>query len=449
MVIMIILLILCLPLILMLSLFTTTEVVSIMVDVPVRGIDVVVEELVELDLDRGESFAVDYVISPTEAANTDVVFYFHTLGDAKLADFTVDGNVITPTSYGSARVIVETVDGGYRDSFDVVVYSKRVESIHSTLDKTELTIGETAKILTSYYPTVVRDEGLAYRVVEGEDVVTVSSTGTVRATGIGTAVIEVTSRDNPEARSLLTVSAVSSGVIDLVSDRCDITALVNTAELKTVINPDVTVLDYTISLYCTADGSQLGSDIAVAHLDTATGVIVCRFIDEAFVGDVELVLNVITTDGDETVRAYVHRISEIEIGWADTASDGRYDVLYSDSDGVRIEIALRPLGADVSYLVTLNYTETDTDDVGVGSLYFGAGQEFELRGDTRIYAIGGFISIELEESADGVFLIVRGERSPSLEDIDSGITATEIKLTVVNNHDGTVTVLDTVSVTVY
>ena len=50
---MIILLMLCLPLILMLSLFTTTEVVSIVVDVPVNGIDVVIEELVELDLDKG------------------------------------------------------------------------------------------------------------------------------------------------------------------------------------------------------------------------------------------------------------------------------------------------------------------------------------------------------------------------------------------------------------
>ena len=48
----------------MLSLYTTTEVVSIMVDVPVNGIDVVVEELVELDLDKGESFEVDYLITP-------------------------------------------------------------------------------------------------------------------------------------------------------------------------------------------------------------------------------------------------------------------------------------------------------------------------------------------------------------------------------------------------
>ena len=60
MVVMIILLILSLPLILMFSLFTTSNVVSIVVDVPVNGIDVMVEEIVELDLDKNESFTVAY-----------------------------------------------------------------------------------------------------------------------------------------------------------------------------------------------------------------------------------------------------------------------------------------------------------------------------------------------------------------------------------------------------
>lgn len=448
MVIMIILLILCLPLILMLSLFTTTEVVSIMVDVPVSGIDVAVEELVELDLDLGESFAVDYLISPTEAANTAVTFYFQPMGEDKLADFTVEGNVITPISHGSARVIVETVDGGYRDSFDVVVYSKRVQSISSAIERSELTVGETAMIRTVYSPAVVRDEGLAYRVIEGEGIVTVSPTGLVRATGIGTALIEVSSRDNPEARSVVAVSTHSSGVIDLLSDRCDITALDKTAELKAVLNPEVTVIGHSVSLY-TPDGTEIGTDVAEAWLDVSTGVISCRFIDEAFVGELELVLSISTTGGDATVRARIHRISEIEIGWADTESDGRYDVLYSNSDGERIEIALRPLGADVSFLVTLDYIQSADGDVGTSSLYVGSGEVLELIEGTRYYTVGGFISIELERTADGLFLVVRGERSPSLDEISGGLTTTAIRLTALNNHDGTETVLDSITVTVY
>ena len=442
MVIMIILLMLCLPLILMLSLFTATEVVSIAVDVPVNGIDVVIEELVELDLDKGESFEVDYVVSPTEAKNKEVSFIFAPLGDARLATFTVDGNTITPTSYGSARVIVETVDGGYRDSFDVVVYSKRVEAISSSAERDTLTVGETTKILTEYYPAVVRDEGLSYRVIEGEGIVSVTQSGLVRATGIGTAVIEVSSKDNPEAKSTVTFTVVSSGVVDFVNDRCDVTALENIASIQAVVNPEATVYDYALTIR-TPDGTIVSADVAVATLDLDTGLINCHFVNEAFVGDLEIVLYMSTSCGDALKICSVHRISKLEIGWADTNSDGRYVVFGSNSDGERIEIKLRPLGADVYYFITLDYTVFTDINGNVN-----AGQSFELVEGTRYVADGGILSVELETNSEGVFLIVRGEGIPSLDDVDLAVT--EITLTVVSGYDdGTVTVLDKISVVVY
>ena len=79
MVIMIILLILCLPLILMLSLFTTTSVVSIVVDVPVTGIEISTDEVIELDLDKRESYEVEYLVTPTEASKKDVKFISFTI----------------------------------------------------------------------------------------------------------------------------------------------------------------------------------------------------------------------------------------------------------------------------------------------------------------------------------------------------------------------------------
>ena len=449
MVIMIILLILCLPLILMFSLFTATEVVSIMVDVPVNGIDVVIEELVELDLDRGDSFEVDYIISPTEAGNKDVSFYFSPLGTDRLATFTVDGNKITPTSYGSAHVTVETVDGGYRDSFDVVVHSKRVQSITSVAERDTLTIGESTKIHTSYYPGVVRDEGLSYRVKEGEGIVTVSQTGLVRAIGIGTAVVEVVSNDNPDAVSELTVTVISSGVIDFVNDRRDVTALDSIAKIQAVINPEVTVYSHVVTLYY-PDGSPVDESVAVATLDTATGVITCLFTDEAFVGDIEISVYISTSGGEVTKSCYVHRISEIEIGWGDDTSDGRYVVFGSDSDGERIEIKLRPLGADVSYFITLSYTASGSGyDDNPGASYVVSGVEFELVEGNRYVSRDGTVSLELESTAEGVFLIVRGERIPTLEEVNSDLTVTEISVRVVNNHDVSVTVLDKISVVVY
>ena len=446
MVIMIILLILRLPLILMLSLFTTTEVVSMVVDVPVNGIDVAIEELIELDLDKGESFVVDYVVSPTEAANKSVSFYFSSIGDAKLASFTVDGNKITPISYGSARVTVETVDGGYRDSFDVVVYSKRVQSITSSVESSLLTVGETVKISTSYYPAVVKDEGLSYRVKDGEGVVSVSQSGTIRAVGIGTATVEVISNDNPEARSEITVTVQSSGIVDFVSDRCDITALDNIAYISAVINPDVTLTDYAVELFYKDSGEPLPAGIATATLDTATGLVCCLFTDDAFVGDIEIRLTLSTDSDSVTKSCYVHRISEISIGWADAGVGNTYEILYSNSEGERIGIDLRPIGADVSYFLTLDfaYNKEIAQAGGVSS-----GVAFELVEGNVYLADGGFVSVQLESFPDGVFLVIKGRCEPSMSDLVEERTLTRVSLTVRNNHDGSLTVLDGITVVIY
>ena len=442
MVIMIILLILCLPLILMLSLLTTTSVVSIAVDVPVNGIDVVEERIVELDLDKNESYVIDYVISPIEASNKDVKLYFSSIGEEKLAEFTVDGNRITPTSYGSARVTVETVDGAYRDSFDVVVVSKRVEGISSSPVRDVITVGETTEIITEFSPLLVTNKALSYRVKDGEDVVSVSSGGRIYGIGIGRATVEVTSVDNPDAKSELVIDVVSSGVFDFVSADSYLTALEGGGTIAAVLNPDVTVSDHSIALF-DKDGNPLGDSVVSVGFDPATGMLSYSFIDEAFVGDIEIRLTV-TAEGAEPVTksCYVHRISEISIGWCDQGNGNEYSVEGNNSGGNRIEIYLRPLGADVSYEITLVYNAS-TDISGVAQ----SGVAFELVEGVLYTADRGHVSVELESTSEGVYLIVRGLYVPDLLNISA--TETKIRLSVRDNNTGEVTVLDEISVCVF
>ena len=444
MVIMIILLILCLPLILMLSLFTTTTVVSIVVDVPVTGIDVVVEEVVELDLDGGESFTVDYTISPREASNKDVNFLFAPLGEEKLAEFTVDGNTITPTRAGHARVIVETVDGGYRDSFDVIVRTRSVESITSTPEKEEITVGEFTGINTVYYPKFVNDEGLTYRVKEGESIATVSKGGRIQGIGVGTALIEVTSIDNPDAKSEFTVTVNSSGVIDFVNDKSYLTALDTSGSLSAVLNPAIVVSGYTAELLDEA-GAPVGDSVLSVSLDTDTGLISYEFTDLAYVGTVEVRLTVSPEGGEAVTKScYITRISEISIAWEDQGGDGRYDVSHNKSEGNRIGVDLRPLGANVSYDIKLEYTErTDVR----GDIH--SGESFALEENTVYVCDGGYISVELESTSLGVFLVVRASCEPSIDDLINDFTVTNVILSVTDENTGEVTVLDRISVVVF
>ena len=449
MVIMIILLILCLPLILMLSLFTTTSVVSIVVDVPVTGIEISIEEVIELDLDKGESYEVEYLVTPTEASKKDVKFLFLPVGEEKLADFSVEGNVITPISYGTAMVTVETLDGGFRDSFQIVVHSKTVESIVSTPEKDTILVGEKTKINTQYFPEINNDPGLTYRVKSGAEYASVSNRGEITGIGVGTAVIEVTSTSNPNAKSEFTVTVGSSGVIDFLNDTSTLTALDKSGKITSVLNPDITVDSYSIALYkLLEDGSREAIDdsIVSVNFNSQTGEISYEFIQLAFVGKIEIELTVIPEGREPSTKScYIDRISEISIEWVEKDQGGRkYAVLNSDTNGAPIQIDLRPLGADVSYHVTLSYNKVT--DVS-GELQ--PGVEFDLENGVIYTADGGYLSLELDSSSDGVYLVVRGTHQPTLDEINNGSVLTYITLRVHNNHNGEDTVLEEISVVVY
>ena len=434
MVVMIILLILCLPLILMLSLFTTTNVVSIVVDVPVTGIEIAIEEIIELDLDKGESFEVDYVITPSEATKKDVKVSFSQIGDTKLATFNVEGNKITPTSYGSALVTFETLDGGFRDSFEVIVHSKVV-------------IGQYTEIHTDYYPTIINDDGLTYSVkAGGEGIVTVSKSGKIRGIGIGTATIVVTSTDNPNATCELDITVKSSGIVDFVENTNYITAVddVRTGSIQAVLNPDITVLGHEFRLV-DEDGQEIPSSVIEVFFDETTGLVSYDFKDRNFIGTVEIQLTVNAEGGESATKScYVTQISEITIEWEDQGGDGKYSVFNSSSAGNRIAVNLKPLGANVSYKIKLVY-DNKTNVTGEVQ----SGVEFDLEKNEVYTCQGGFVSIELESTSDGVYLVVRGKYAPTMDEINSDFAVTYIYLTVTNENTGEDTVLDPISVVVY
>ena len=63
----VLLLVLCLPIIIMICLFTTTDAVSLAIDIPVTGIEIVEDNIVYLDLDEQETYKIDYTVYPTNA----------------------------------------------------------------------------------------------------------------------------------------------------------------------------------------------------------------------------------------------------------------------------------------------------------------------------------------------------------------------------------------------
>ena len=426
MIIIIILLILCLPLILMLTLYSATTAISIAVNVPVAGIDVLVEDFIELDLDRGESYEVEYIILPTEAKNKAVNFLFEPIGNEPLATFTVDGNTITPTSAGQAKVIVETVDGGYRDSLNVIVYSRMVKSITASVldDDGIINVGETAKIKTDFYPEVASNKGLSYNVIEGDDIVTVNKSGEIRGIGIGKAKVEVTSLANPSAKSVVEITVQSSDVFSFVNDHQAITAAAKDpkGEFPVVLNPTLTFDDIKLEII-----GQAG--ILEASFNSERSCIEYEFVNRIvdgniFEGTIELKLTITPTGGEPVSKScYVTQVKDVSADWLDK-DNYRY---YVTSEVKDIEIDLNPKGADVTFSITVEYSSV-TNLAGE----IRPGEEITLTEGVSYDLQGGFVSLSVINTPDGVYLRVQRLIVPDFGDDN---TLMKLKLTIKDNVD--------------
>ena len=436
MVIIIILLVLCLPLILMLCLFTTTNMVSIAVDVPVSGIEVAIEEIVELDFDKGETFAVDYSISPIEATNKNIAFLFEEVTNQKLATFRVEGNVLIPTSTGWARVIVETADGAFRDSFIVYVKSKGVTNIVATPNRAEITVGETTGIDTKFTPVTAGNKTLSYRVIEGEQFATVDESGNIRGIGIGKAKVEVTSLDNPNAKSVVEISVKSSGVFDFVTSGKTHTSLQNPhGEFKAVINPDITLAKDPEFTVLDADGNPLDSVLTYSY-DRNTGILSYEIIDRTYIGRIEILMTVTPEGADPVTKSVtVTQVSEITAAWTEDQENLNDGSAVVGSEPVKIGIDLNPLGADVRFEAVIEYQTASGETVT---------ETVTLTNGTAYTPTGGYVSLKIVNSDDGAYLeLTNVAENPDFQE-------TKIKLTVIDNNDESTRIdLDEITVGVF
>lgn len=416
MIVMIILLILCLPLILMLSLYTTTSMVAIAVDVPVSGIEIAIEELIELDLDKGETFTVDYVISPTEASNKNVIYSFEKYGDSKIAELKVQGNTLVPISAGVTKVTVSTVDGDYRDSFFVRVTSSTVSSIESSPVDAKITVGQGTHIETKFYPSTVKNKGLSYIVVDGFDVATVDRDGYIRGIGIGKAKIEVISAENYEARSIFEIEVESSGVIDFINNKASLTALQDPhGSFAVVLNPDVVLsADPTVGVY--VDGAPADPSYMTAWYDPSTSSIKYEVLNRLYTGDFEIRITAVPEGGEAVTKSCtVTQVKEVSAAWnvKDWPSDGKRMVPLV---GDRLDIDLKPLGADVVFTVHLRH-KNGTEETKILTV-------------DEMYVLNEYLSIQIQNSADGACLRAICNKKISPQDLSKGISDVTINLSI-------------------
>lgn len=438
MVIMIILLILCLPLILMLSLYTTTNVVSVVADVPVTGIVLNMDktDIPVLNLDKEDKFVVDYTVMPQGATNKAVSYTFVNAETGERVDaFDVEGNILTPKINGKFEVWVSTDGGPYKDKFLIYVNTNRVTAIDSSLKSESIFVGETTEIETVFTPKDASNQSLNYTVKEGADIVKIVN-GKIKGIGIGTAVIEVSSGDKPEVKDEVTLTVGSSGVFDYVDVDEFATILETNGFVNLVVNPELESYVWNIALTDTQGLVDPYSVIDVVF-NGEEGKLEYEFKDTSFIGKIEIALT-ITPDGEDPVTKIcsVSRLTDVSISWEEESSYRSYPVYCGDK--IVLEIDVQPKVADVTYLITAQFTSGTALQGTVQS-----GVQITLEEGVRYTCDGGYISFMLSENT----ITIYGDKT--VEDVSKiSDTLTTLRIIAIDNAGGKTVDLKTKKITV-
>ena len=216
-----ILLMLVIPLILMISLYATSETVSLAIDIGVTGVSVTSDKFVEFDIDDYEEYKIDYTVYPTNAANKDVTFNVSQYEDYDLCELEIEDDIIKPLTTGYAKVDVTTNDGGFRDSIIVQVISREVTNLEITNKKalSQMFVGNRTKVDVLISPNEPSSKVIEYS-SSNPNVLNVDSYGNIVALSRGEATISVKSSKYNVSDSINCI-VLNRDVIDLANTNID------------------------------------------------------------------------------------------------------------------------------------------------------------------------------------------------------------------------------------
>lgn len=161
-------------------------------------------DLEEKTIDEGETFYLTPTISPADATNQEVTW---TSTNADVASVNSFGKV-TGVSEGTAKIIVSTVDGIFKDTCDVTVNKVIVALTSIEIPATlNLRLDEEYTFTPQFAPSNASDKTLNWESSDNT-VVSVDAAGKLTLTGKGTANITVTSVAYPSVSDMCVVTVL-------------------------------------------------------------------------------------------------------------------------------------------------------------------------------------------------------------------------------------------------
>ena len=163
----VILLIIVLPLVFMLTLFTIGAAVSVMIAVPVSGITITTpseDGVLTIDIsdyDAANLPLLNASVEPLNAANKE--WSYSAEGDSVRLIPAKEGYLISPENVGTTKLTVRSSDGGYTDSLTVEVVSGKLWDVEPTLTFEGGELSLTSTDLNRYTVTLDSAKGKRYQ----------------------------------------------------------------------------------------------------------------------------------------------------------------------------------------------------------------------------------------------------------------------------------------------
>lgn len=343
----ILLLVLFLPMIIMISLFTTTDAVSLAISIPVTGIEIVEDNIVYLDLDELETYKVDYTVYPTNASNAEVALSTEKVGDNRLAEVEFKEGYLIPKSIGMAKVYLSTIDGGFKDSFIIQVDSNMLQEIECEIDKDELYVGDTAYISTTFIPANAKNQVLTYT-SSNDNVVTVSNNGTVKAVGRGEALITIASIDDETVKDEILVNVYNTDIMDI--SETEVITWDKEGQINLSIASDV---EYELKTEILDNAGNVTTTdnitVSLSEQDENGNVKLSYELKEGFVGTYKVKVTILTALGYSLSKEFeVKKVDKISVAfnYTDTptfaqgsTSPMNFSLTPYNAKGVRYEVS--------------------------------------------------------------------------------------------------------------
>ena len=183
----IIALIMVIPLVLMVCVFSLSNVASYQIDIPVSDVTLFNDRQEVINLAEGNTLQINAQVMPINAKNKGLTYSYDRVGDNPLPNLTISQTgLIEASGYGSAKITVTSKDGAYKKSFIINVTSTLATDVILNLSTTQnIFVGDTFSLLGSVIPSDALDKNLKYYSSDSTIVRVNQITGECRAISSG------------------------------------------------------------------------------------------------------------------------------------------------------------------------------------------------------------------------------------------------------------------------